>query len=237
MFMLRILSGALCALALGAARGQAVEAPAAPVALGTLVPGLSTLTMPLRSMRELRYRYMVRQERDFTCGAAALSTILQYVFGRSTSEHEIIEDMLRNTDARTVRENGFSLLDIKKYVERAGLRGRGYQIDSNSLLTLKIPVIALQNTRGFPHFVVVKQVRDGIVYLADPALGHRQMALDEFSAAWNGIVFAVVGADVLPDNALQSDTAQSSGWAQRAGIVTRLLPPQQEFGLLGLDSF
>lgn len=221
----------LCAL-LAAAAG----ARAAPAAVPLGLPGLPPLLKPLRSLYALRFEHVVRQERDFTCGAAALSTILRHVFGRAVGEREILEDMLANTDPEAARRNGFSLLDIKQYLERNGLRGRGYQIDRHGLATLKIPVIALQNARGYPHFVVVRRVADGVVHLADPVLGQRQMPLDEFVAAWNGVVFAVLGAGLREDNVLAAPPPAPAA-AQRAAIVTRALPPQQEFGLLGLDSF
>jgi hypothetical protein len=211
------------------------DAPVIPV--GNVVPGVPMMSMQIKSMRDMRYNNMVRQEKDFTCGAAALATILQYVYGRTITEQEIIRNMLENTDAKIAQERGFSLLDMKNYLERVGLRGRGYRIDSSSLVTIKIPVIALQQTaNGYAHFVVVKRVYGGIVYIADPALGHRQMPVDEFVTAWNGIVFAVLGNGLKQENALL-ESAKSLGSAQRAGIVTRILPPQQEFGLVGMDRF
>lgn len=187
-------------------------------------------------MRDLRYANMVRQQKDFTCGAAALATILQQMFGRATTEQDIIEDMLAHTDPDLVRRQGFSLLDMKHYLDRNGLRGRGYKIDAATLGTVKIPVIALQTTRGYAHFVVVKRIHEGIVYIADPALGHRQTSLEEFVAGWNGVVFAVLGDGRRVDNALVASST-SIGAPQRAAIVTRSLPPQQEFGLFGIDTF
>jgi uncharacterized protein len=235
---LRIVAGCVVGFAFTLTTALAAENEPVPreVVFGNVVPGLPVLSKPIRSMRDLRYRDMVHQETDFTCGAAALATVLQYVYGRNTSEHDIVEDMLKNTDAESVRRNGFSLLDMKRYVERIGLRAHGYRVDRISLPALKIPVIALQTSNGYAHFVVVKRVRDGIVYLADPALGHREMPLDDFVAAWNGIVLAVVGAGLQPKNALL-DSARSPGAARRADVVTRVLPPQLEFGLLGRDSF
>jgi uncharacterized protein len=232
------IAGCLVAFAftMAAAYGEETGQNPPEVVFGNVVPGLPVLTKPIRSMRDLRYRDMVHQQNDFTCGAAALATVLQYVYGRKTSESDIVDDMLKNTDADTARRNGFSLLDMKRYVERIGLRAHGYRVDRTSLLALKIPVIALQTTRGYAHFVVVKRVRDGIVYVADPALGHREMPLDDFVAASNGIVLAVVGTGLQQKNALL-DSARSLGAAHRAGIVTRALPPQLEFGLLGRDSF
>jgi predicted double-glycine peptidase len=215
---------------------QPVQGNAPFVQIGNAVPGISSMPVRVKSMRDMRYANMVRQEKDFTCGAAALATILRYVFGRSVTEQEIIRDMLQNTDMKIARERGFSLLDMKKYLERTGLRGRGYRIDGGTLTTLKIPVIALQTTNGYAHFVVVKRVHGGIVFIADPALGHRQLPVEEFIAAWNGIVFAVLGTGLKRENILL-ESAKSLGAEQRAGIVTKALPPQHEFGLIGMDTF
>jgi predicted double-glycine peptidase len=233
-----LIAGCITGLVFTIAAAHAEDAGQSPprVMFGNVVPGLPLLSKPIRSMHDLRYRDMVRQESDFTCGAAALATILQHVFGRNISESDIVEDMLKNTDANAARQHGFSLLDMKRYVERIGLRAHGYRVDRNSLLALKIPVIALQITRGYAHFVVVKRVYEGIAYIADPALGHREMPLDEFVAASNGIVFAVVGKGLRQENALVA-SARSLSASQRADIVTRALPPQQEFGLLGMDTF
>lgn len=206
------------------------------VQIGHVVPGMPGFEMRMQSMRDLRYANIVRQQKDFTCGAAALATILQQMFGRTTSEQEIIDDMLAHTDPALARSRGFSLLDMKNYLDRIGLRGRGYQIDANALQTVRIPVIALQTTRGYAHFVVVKRVFAGLVYIADPVLGHRQVPLDEFVATWNGIVFAVLGDGRQTDNTL-SASATSSSAAHRADLVTRRLPPQQEFGLFAIDTF
>ena len=52
------------------------------------------------------------------------------------------------------------------------------------------------DVRGFRHFVVLKQVREGIVEVADPILGNRSLALPEFLAAWpSRAVFVVIGSD------------------------------------------
>ncbi len=230
-------SGAL-AIVLVASAVRAAPPPDSDgrIAIAPVAPGLPGFSVPMRSMRELRYAGMVRQETDFTCGAAALATVLQQMFGRSISEREIINDMLAHTDREEVRSRGFSMLDMKHYLERHGLRGRGYKIDARVLMTVKIPVIALQTTRQYAHFVVLKRIHAGIAYIADPALGHRQIPVEEFVAAWNGIVFAVLGDGRQADNALVASSIPRAA-QDRAAIVTRALPPLQEFGLFGIDTF
>lgn len=206
------------------------------LAIGNVVPGRTTQTVGVRSLRDLRFKDLVQQQQDFSCGAAALATLLQQVYGRPISEADVIADMLKNTDPQLAKSQGFSLLDMKSYVERIGLRGRGYVVDRTSLRAVKIPVIALQNNGGYKHFVIIKKVLDDTVFIADPALGHRQMPLDDFVNGWNNIVFAVVGDGLRPDNALVA-SAQPLAQFQRAGIVTQTLPQQRQFGLLGIDTF
>jgi len=230
----KYIGSALLLLSVGAQGSQANQGVAQ---IGSVVPGLTVTSMRVKTMRDMRYKNVVRQEKDFTCGAAALATLLQNLYGHTASEKEIIVDMLKNTDEKIVRTRGFSLLDMKHYAERIGLRGRGYNIDKNSLLATKIPVIALQNVRGYAHFVVIRRVYGDIVYIADPALGNRQMWLDDFIKSWNGIIFAVVGKGMNIENALYSN-AKPLVARERANIVTNTtLPQHKEFGLSGVGGF
>ena len=167
-------------------------AESADIAFSGIVPG-SPIKKNVISLREQRYVNLVKQETDFSCGAASLATILKYAYGKDVSEESVLRGMLTVADPEQVRKKGFSLLDIKRYIETIGLRGRGYKVDSSKLSQIKIPIIALIDIRGYKHFVVFKTYRDGKVYLADPALGNKILTFDEFNKVWNGVVFAVIG--------------------------------------------
>lgn len=150
----------------------------------------------VESMQEARYRNMVRQHTDYSCGAAALATILRYAYHVDVDETMVIEGMLGVSDVDLVRQRGFSLLDIKHYVESLGMRGRGYRVSNERLRSLRVPGLVLMDINGFRHFVVLKQVRDDTVELADPMLGNRSMSLADFIEAWpSHVVFAVIGND------------------------------------------
>ena len=69
----------------------------------------------------------MQQKTDFSCGAAALATILRQAYWLDVDEQQIIEGMLAHAD-RTVRVQGFSMLDMKRYVESLGMRARGYRV-------------------------------------------------------------------------------------------------------------
>ncbi|MCO2109246.1 peptidase C39 [Pseudomonas aeruginosa] len=99
----------------------------------------------------------------------------------------------RFADLVAQKTQGFSMLDMKRYVESMGMRARGYRIEAAQLEQLKIPAIVLMEIRGYKHFVVLQRTQGEYVYVGDPALGHKRYALTEFAKGWNGIVFAVIG--------------------------------------------
>lgn len=145
------------------------------------------------SMRERRYQDIIQQRFDFSCGAAATATILRYAYNFDVNEIDVILGLAKVADAEIAREKGYSLLDIRRYVETLGLRGRGYELPLEMLPKLRIPVITLLDLKGYKHFVVLRKVTDDSVYVGDPALGNRIMPLDDFRKSWNGAVFAILG--------------------------------------------
>lgn len=169
------------------------DAQAATIRLGNLVPG-TVVQKDVQSIRERRYENLVEQRTDFSCGAASLATILKYAYQLpEVTENMVLAGMLEVSDPQVVLERGFSLLDLKNYVETLGYRGRGYEVAPDTLDEVSIPVIVLLDLQGYKHFVVMKKASGDRVYVGDPALGNRVMARDDFMAAWNNIIFAVVG--------------------------------------------
>jgi uncharacterized protein len=76
----------------------------------------------VQSMLEIRQQNVMMQRWDLSCGAAALGTLLRYGFGESVTEKAIAagligrEEYVRNPKLVQLRE-GFSLLDLKRYVQ------------------------------------------------------------------------------------------------------------------------
>ena len=73
--------------------------------------------MPVRSMQELRFVETVRQGNDFSCGSAAIATLLTYHYERPTTELQVFEKMWNQGNKKKIREHGFSMLDMKHYLE------------------------------------------------------------------------------------------------------------------------
>lgn len=168
----------------------------------SVLPGGAVVYKPIQSMRERKFADLVQQKTDFSCGAAALATILRQAYWLDVSEEQIIEGMLAHSDQDLVRVQGFSMLDMKRYVESIGMRARGYRVAPETLSEIRIPVVVLMDIRGYKHFVVMQRVHKGWVYIGDPVLGHKRYKVDDFIKGWNGIIFAVIGQGYDKANAL-----------------------------------
>jgi len=170
------------------------------------VPGSTLLNKPVVSLAELRFKNIVRQAYDVSCGAAALATIFNYYYGERVGEQELVREMLELGDKEKIRKEGFSLLEIKRFAERQGYVSRGYRLgDVKDLTRLTVPAITLSNVRGYAHFVVIKGVAGGQVFIADPAFGNRSRPLDAFANEWNGVILLVLSATREANSAFTLD--------------------------------
>lgn len=145
---------------------------------------------PIGSWRELRDRNVVRQQLDYSCGAAALATLIRYYFGEDVSEDRILAGILGSMTAEEVvdREaNGLSLLDLRLQAERMGYQAAGVRLNLAALPTLAGPVIVHLEGDDYKHFAVLKGIREDRIFLADPSLGNVRRSVDRFAAEWSGI--------------------------------------------------
>jgi predicted double-glycine peptidase len=167
---------------------------ARPATAGTVwlqgVEGISNV--PISSIQERRFERVVRQQFDFSCGSAALATLLTFHYDQDTGEQEPFRWMYERGDQEKISRVGFSLLDMKKFLESVGYEADGYRATLDTLGAASVPAIALISIRSYRHFVVVKGVRGNEVLLGDPALGLRKMTRQEFEGVWeNGILFII----------------------------------------------
>lgn len=219
-----------CALISGCASAPDPNGVPTPVWLGAVNTGSPTLAVSLTSWKERKFENIIRQRTDFSCGAAALATIFNYGFGRSTTEQQVLVNMLRVADPDIVRQKGFSLLDMKTYAQSVGYQAEGYRVDYATLQKLEVPSIALLDIRGYKHFVVIRRAWDDRVAIGDPAIGNMTMTRPRFEEAWNGILFVVSGEGYVADNILLNPPEPLS--AKRLLELTATMPGAElaEFG-------
>lgn len=181
-----------------------MPARSADMPLGGILPGGEIIRKDVLSMKERKYVNLIRQNTDFSCGAASLATLLRYSFGMNVNEDSVMSGLMAVSNPAVVRARGFSMLNFKTYLEKLGLRGRGYQLTPDMFTKIKVPTLALLNIKGYRHFVVLKRSTDRHMYLADPALGNRIMPREEFLQAWqeSGVIFAILGKGYEQENVL-----------------------------------
>lgn len=144
---------------------------------------------PVRSVIEMRHQNVVLQQWELSCAAAALATILRYQHGIPVTERSVAlglidrQEYLANPDLVRIRQ-GFSLLDLKRYVDGLGYEGIGLGQLALPDLFERAPIIVPVNLQGFPHFVVFRGGTKNVVLLADPAFGNITISKDKFLNGW-----------------------------------------------------
>jgi uncharacterized protein len=186
---LRSTAAALC---FGMAALSAGPAGAGSLLLENVGIGGAAFTMNIESFQEKKYKATLAQQYDFSCGSAALATLLTYNYNIPVSEQDVFKDMFDKGDKQVIAESGFSLLDLKNYLTRRGLESNGYRAPLEKLEGVRLPAIVLVNVRGYSHFVILEGIRDGWVLLSDPANGMRSESVGEFESQWTGIFFLIL---------------------------------------------
>ena len=149
-------------------------------------------TVRATSLREARFLSTLRQQFDFSCGSAAVVTLLNFHYGQRVTEREVFSRMFEKGDQAKIRKEGFSMLDMKRYLATKGFVADGFEQPIERLLQEKLPAIVLISERGYRHFVVVKGIARGRVLVGDPAMGTRTISLERFrQLRVNDILFVI----------------------------------------------
>jgi len=221
------MSGRLGALTIALAFVVTAVPASANNSIGYLITGQGDAQRSILSVRERKFDGIVKQQTDFSCGAAVIATLFRDGYGAQVGESDVLRGMFNYTDAALVRTRGFSLLDIKNYAKIVGLTAEGYEIDIPQLRKLRVPAIVLLDVGGYHHFAIIRHADDRYAYIADPALGYLRLTLADFASEWNGIVLVIVGAGYRSDNVL-SRIEQPLGTNELYGTAPVAPTPQAE---------
>jgi uncharacterized protein len=161
-------------------------------------------TVTLEPMSQLQFRNVIRQAYDYSCGSAALTSLLDYFLGRNLQERQVMEGLLQFGEAdKIVERRGFSLLDMKRFVTALGYKSGGFRAAFSDLDELEHPAIVPIEYAGFKHFVVVRDVYNDHVFVADPALGNISFTRVRFEEIWDqNVLFVIFPNGNEPPNAL-----------------------------------
>lgn len=157
----------------------------------SVTQGGNNYSVQVVSYRDIPFRTVVRQEYDYSCGSAALATLLRYHYGRNVAERDVFVQMYQDGNKEAIQRVGFSLLDMKRYLETHGFQSDGFRLSLQALEEEGTPAIVVINQQGYRHFVVLKGMAGNRVLVGDPALGLKIYDRAEFEAMWNGIAFMI----------------------------------------------
>jgi predicted double-glycine peptidase len=147
------------------------------------------------SWRELKDKNVVKQNRDYSCGAASLCTLLKYYWGDNVTEQKIldtVDKMLTPAERKDRIQNGLSLTDLRKVCVKMGYVASIGTLSFDQLSQSKIPVLVGLKLGKFYHFAVYRGTDGYWVYLADPARGNMRGPIKEFVDVWQKNAILVV---------------------------------------------
>lgn len=193
-----------------------------------LTIGPTYVTVPVTSFKMTKFKTIYLQQYDFSCGSAALASLLTFHYRRPTSEQQVFQAMFKAGDQQKIRREGFSLLDMKTYLASIDMASDGFEVSLDKLAEIRLPAITLIETNGYKHFVIIKGVRDDRVLIGDPARGSYTQAREDFEARWDKIAF-IVRSDV--------EVAQETFNLEKDWAAQPKAPISTAFRQQGLGSF
>jgi len=147
-----------------------------------------------KTWRAFQQENVVIQRLDYSCGSAALATLLRHYFEDDVSEQDILKAIFARlgraedpqAELKDRIENGFSMLDLWNAAKDLGYLGAVVRIPIAQLAESQAPVIVRIEKYEYKHFVVFRGIHDDTVYLADPIRGNVRLSIQEFLDQWSG---------------------------------------------------
>lgn len=161
-------------------------------------------------MREL----MILQSESYSCGAAALATLLTFFYDRTVSEQAILTVAagLMQQRNKAIEPNGIDALALRDTLSHYGVESKGIQTDPATLVAYfkqgGLPVI-LQLVQEQAHYVVAiglitaNGTGDRLL-VADPGWGYRSMTVEDLAIVHSGFVLVPLSAEIDTDRLRQN---------------------------------
>ena len=150
----------------------------------------------VKRVRQIRRFTFVRQLDAADCGAAALAMVCRH-YGRAVSLARIRQLCFTSTD-------GTSLRALCRAATELGLAARPVKVSARNVAQMPLPAVVHWEGN---HWVVVYDVADGHVRIADPALGLRRVRREDFEARWSGYTALFDYTDAFAQAPVEGPTA------------------------------
>ena len=189
----------------------------------------------VKNARQIRNENVVMQQRDFSCGAAALATILNYYWEENVSETYLlvlVAKLLTKEELRDRVANGLSLMDLKRVAQAGGYTAIVGKFSIERLGESKLPLIVAITVNDYDHFVVYRGRDENFIYLADPIRGKLRVPVATFVEQWQkNAILAVIKPKSKPNQRspllvqpTDKDPAKSNSVFLRTFLTGRVNP-------------
>ena len=141
-----------------------------------------------RTSTSFRFPFL-KQHDESDCGAACLGMICKY--------YKMPMGLNRLRDMCNVSRDGTSMAALAEAAETLGFVTRGVRTGYEALMRTELP--AILHWEG-NHFVVLYEINKKDVKIADPGLGIRRLARDEFEKSWTSMSLLLEYTDQVAEN-------------------------------------
>ncbi|WP_457637635.1 C39 family peptidase [Oceanithermus sp.] len=176
--------------------------------------------------RPLRYTHVTGQADWYTCGAAAVSTLLTYYYNDPATEQEVLEVAFAETQASGKDPlKGLTALSLKRALQQRGYTVKAYRVNLEQLADYfrrgGLPVVG-HVTKPQLHFLVISGIVPDPrthrlqVLLADPSWGRRIIPLEELVTfkGFSGVILLAVPKTQEQLKLVQTKQKQELDWAE-----------------------
>jgi len=153
-----------------------------------------TTKIQVQSWKQLRDEGIEKQDLDYSCGSAAVATILRSYYGVEVYEKDILKEV-----EKLGNDGAASFSDLQEAVQTFGFKATGISTDFDTLKTIKIPALLYLKYRDQDHFSVLRGISDSHVLLADSSWGNRTFTAHQFSKLWLDDTLKGKALVIVPD--------------------------------------
>jgi len=134
---------------------------------------------------ERDFSNIVRQTTEYTCGPAALATLINLMGGKA-------EEMEIAKLSGTTEEKGTTMLGLKNASNKLGFKALGKKVSKEKVATMPTPFLAYtKNEEGNDHFVVVKKNENDTFFISDPGQGNIEIESSDFIDDFGGSILVI----------------------------------------------
>ncbi|MDX1669845.1 MAG: cysteine peptidase family C39 domain-containing protein [Limnobacter sp.] len=153
---------------------------------------------PLSTWHDWRFRNMIPQELDMSCGAATMASMVSFYGETPLSEAELLDMLTQTVPAEQqdrVLSEGFSLLHMKRALHFIDLDLKAARITHEQLEAFASPAMLQLKTEQGYHFVLWHGKVAGLHWIGDPSVGDVWWSDKALSVHWTGIAAWVFKQD------------------------------------------